>query len=149
MGLDPSILTALERVPKIMPRYGIDTSVFVRLLTGDPQKEFDLTVAALKKILKENSAAEIEVSNMVIAEAYFVLQHHYGVSKEEAKSALVSVMSSGLVKPQCGSSVLEALAAKQEPGLLDRLIAMDYGMNERVTLTHDRKMGRLAKVRLL
>ena len=149
MVLDRSILTALERDPKIMPRYGIDTSVFVRLLTGDPQKEFDLTVAALKKILKENSAAEIEVSNMVIAEAYFVLQHHYGVSKEEAKSALVSVMSSGLVKPQCGNSVLEALAVKQEPGLLDRLIAMDYGMNERVTLTHDRKMGRLAKVRLL
>ena len=33
-----------------MPRYGIDTSIFVRLLTGDPEKDFEETKSALEKI---------------------------------------------------------------------------------------------------
>jgi len=132
-----------------MPRYGIDTSIFVRLLTGDPEKDFEKTKSALEKILAVDPAAEIEVSNLVIAEAYFVIQHHYGVPKEEAKAGLVSVMTSGLVKPQRGEGVLQALAAKQEPGLLDRLITGDYAASGIITLTHDRKMGRLPLSRLL
>ena len=132
-----------------MPRYGIDTSIFVRLLTGDPEKDFEETKSALEKILTDDAAAEIEVSNMVIAEAYFVLQHHYGVSKEEAKAGLASVMTSGLTKPQRGQDVLEALVAAQEPGLLDRLIAAEYAACGIITLTNDRKMGRLPRSRLL
>ena len=132
-----------------MPRYGIDTSILVRLLTGDPEEEYEQTKAALEKILADDPAAEIEVSNMVIAEAYFVLQHHYGVPKSEARSALASVMTSGLVKPQRGEGVLEALAAEQEPGLLDRLIANDYAGNGLISITNDRKMGRLPRSKLL
>lgn len=33
-------------------RYGIDTSILVRLLTGDPAKDFDKTVRALEALLK-------------------------------------------------------------------------------------------------
>lgn len=132
-----------------MPRYGIDASIFVRLLTGNPEKDFERTKSALEKILADDPSAEIEVSNTVIAEAYFVLQHHYGAPKDEAKSALASVMTSGLVKPQRGQGVLGALAAKQEPGLLDRLIADDYAADGIITLTNDRKMGRLPRARLL
>lgn len=132
-----------------MPRYGIDTSIFVRLLTGDPEKDYLKTKASLTKIISTDSQAEIEVSNMVIAEAYFVLQHHYGVSKEEAKQGMISVLSSGLVKPQHSKEVFEALSAKQEPRLLDRLIACDYLENHLIPLTHDRKMARIPKVKLL
>ncbi len=132
-----------------MPRYGIDTSIFVRLLTGEPEKDFEQTKSALEKILVDDPSAEIEVSNMVIAEAYFVLQHHYGVSKEEAKSGIASVMISGLVKPQRGANVLSALAAKQQPGLLDRLITEGYSANGLITITRDRRMGRLPHCRIL
>ena len=52
-----------------MPRYGIDTSIFVRLLTGDPAKDYKQTRAALEKILHDDAAAEIEVSNLVIVKA--------------------------------------------------------------------------------
>ena len=132
-----------------MPRYGIDTSIFVRLLTADPEKDYEQTKAALEQILIDDPAAEIEVSNMVIAEAYFVLQHHYGVPKDEAREALASVMTSGLVKPLRGQNVLDALSQTQEPGLLDRLIAEDYSANGLITVTNDRKMARLPRSRLL
>ena len=132
-----------------MPRYGIDTSIFVRLLTGDPAKEYEKTRVALEKILNEDPAAEIEVSSLVIAEAYFALQHHYGVPKEEARAALVSVMTSGLVKPQHGQGVLDALAETREPGVLDRLIAGDYAANGLITVTNDRKMSRLPRSQML
>ena len=132
-----------------MPRYGIDTSNFVRLLTGDPEKEYEQTKLALEQILLADPAAELEVSNLVIAEAYFVLQHHYGVAKDEARAALTSVMTSGLVHPQHGGSIIKALDETQEPGLLDRLIAIDYSANNLVTVTNDRKMGRLPGTRVL
>ena len=132
-----------------MPRYGIDTSIFVRLLTGDPAKDYEQTRAALEKILHDDAAAEIEVSNLVIAEGYFAVQHHYGVPKDEARAALVSVLTSGLVKPQLGQIVLEALSEAREPGVLDRLIATDYAANGLITVTNDRKMSRLPRSRLL
>lgn len=132
-----------------MPRYGIDTSILVRLLTGEPEIDYEKTIAALKELLARDPAAEVEVSNMVIGEAYFVLQHHYKVTKEEARAALVSVLSSGLVKPMGGASVLRALEAREEPGVMDRLIAEDYAADGVVTLTHDRKMTRLSSVQLL
>ena len=132
-----------------MPRYGIDTSILVRLLTADPEKEYEQTKAALEKILIDDPAAEIEASNMVIAEAYFVLQHHYGVPKDEARTALASVLTSGLVKPLCGQSTLTALGETLEPGLVDRLIAGDYSANGLITVTNDRKMARLPRSRLL
>lgn len=132
-----------------MPRYGVDTSILVRLLTGDPARDYERTKAALEDILAGDPGAEIEASNMVIGEAYFVLQHHYGVSKEEAKAALVSVLTSGLIKPHPGHGVLEALGETSEPGLLDRLIVGEYLAASLVTLTHDRKMARLRGARLL
>ena len=132
-----------------MPRYGIDTSIFVRLLTGDPAKDYEQTRAALEKVLTDDPAAEIEVSNLVIAEAYFALQHHYGVPKNEACAALVSVLTSGLVKPQHGQSVPDALGETREPGVLDRLIASDYAAHGVIAVTNDKKMGRLSRARLL
>ncbi len=126
-----------------MPRYGIDTSIFVRLLTGDPARDYIRTKNALEKILIDDPAAEIEVSELVIAEAWFVLQHHYGVPKAEARAALISVLGSGLVKPRHATGVLEALGETREPGLMDRLIALDYSSSGLVTLTHDLKMARL------
>ena len=69
--------------------------------------------------------------------------------KDEAREALVSVLTSGLVKPQLGQTVLDALTEAREPGVLDRLIATDYAVNGLITVTNDRKMSRLPRSRLL
>jgi len=77
------------------------------------------------------------------------LQHHYGVSKPEARTALASVLSSGVVSPLNGRPVFEALATGRGGGLLDRLIADDYRRAELITLTLDRRMASLPEVQAL
>lgn len=129
-------------------RYGIDTSILVRLATGDPEDEFERCVRALT-LLVEGDDAELYASNQVIGEAYVALQHHYGVSKVEAREALASVLKSGLAAPLNGPGVFAALEARSGCGLLDRLIADEYRKAELVTLTLDRKMAALPGARKL
>ncbi len=125
--------------------FGIDTSILVRLTTGEPQEAFDEAVAALTEMV-EREHASVFAGNMVIGEAYIALQHHYGVTKADAKSALRSVLTSGLLAPVGGESVLEALATTRGCGLLDRLIALQYTESGLTTLTLDRKMATLPNV---
>ena len=127
-------------------RYGIDTSILVRLLTGDPAKDFDKTVRALEVLLKQEPASAFYASNQVIGEAFIAVQHHYGVSKAEARAGLLAVLSSGLVAPLDGLPVLDAIRSTEGCGLMDRLIAGDYQTRGLTTLTHDRKMGSLTGV---
>ena len=121
-------------------RYGIDTSVLVRLLTGDPEKDFQYCVSRLRALIDEQGG-EIFASNQVVGEAYVAVQHHYGVSKAAARAALLDVLRSGLVSPVNGHSVIEALETSSGAGLLDLLIADDYSRAGMEVLTLDRKMG--------
>lgn len=130
-------------------RFGIDTSILVRLATGDPEDGFEHCVRKLTALI-ERDDAEVFASNQVIGEAYVALQHHYGVAKPDARAALASVLKSGLVAPLNGAGVFAALLeADAGCGLLDRLIADDYRRAELTTLTLDRKMGALAQVQRL
>lgn len=130
-------------------RYGIDTSVFVRLLTGDPDSDYRKTLRAFEKRLAEEPQAEFFVSNQVIGEAYIALQHHYGIGKDDAKAALHDVLTSGLCTPLNGSAALTALKTGTGCGLIDRLIADDYAARGMKALTNDRKMARLPEVEKL
>ena len=131
-----------------MPAYGIDTSIMVRLLTGQPEVDYQTTVNRLTA-LRTSQPEHITVANVVIAEAYAVLQHHYGLAKPAAREALLSVLTSGLVEPAHGDAVLDALKTPKEPGLTDRLIALDYARAGATTLTLDRKMASLPDCRRL
>jgi len=126
-------------------RFGIDTLILVRLATGDPEDGFEHCVRKLT-VLVERDDAEVFASNQAIGEAYIALQHHYGVSKPDARAALASVLKSGLVAPLNGAGVFTALEAGAGCGLLDRLIADDYRRAELTTLTLDRKMAVLPQV---
>ncbi len=126
---------------------GIDTSVLVRLVTGQPPHLHTLCVERLSDLC----AADVEIvaSNQVIGEAYVTLQHHYGVSKADARAGLHTTLTSGLVAPLNGQAVLETLTAPRGPGLLDRLIANDYARAGIDTLTLDRQMATLPQVSLV
>ncbi|MEK7437335.1 MAG: PIN domain-containing protein [Pseudomonadota bacterium] len=129
-------------------RFGIDTSILVRLVSGDPEDGFEQCVRKLTALI-ERDGAEVFASNLVIGETYIALQHHYGVAKPEARAALLSVLNSGLVAPLNGAGAYAALEADSGCGLLDRLIADDYGRAGLITLTLDRKMAALREVRRL
>lgn len=128
--------------------YGIDTSILVRLVTGEPKQDYEDAVMQLTQMV-ENEGVQLMVSNMVIGEAYIALQHHYGVTKSIARSALRSVLTSGLVQAVHGQTTLDALAATKGCGLLDRLIAGDYIAAQLDTLTLDRKMAGMPHAKLL
>lgn len=129
-------------------RYGIDTSVLVRFLTGLPELEYQRCHRELTRMVDEDNA-EIYASNQVIGEAYIAVQHHYGVSKSEAKDGLLTVLTSGLIAPLNGQPVLNALQETGGAGLIDRLIAEDYSRSVSETLTLDRRMSALPGIRRL
>ena len=130
------------------PRYGTDTSVLIRLLTGLPEPEYQRCHRELTRMVDEGKA-EILASNQVIGEAYIAVQHHYGVGKAAARSGLLSVLTSGLVAPLNGQRVLQALHETGGAGLIDRLIAEDYSRTVSETLTLDRAMAALPETRRL
>ncbi len=129
-------------------RYGIDTSVLVRLITAQPADAFARCVEQLTALV-ENEGAEILASNQVIGETFVAVQHHYGVSAVDARSELLKTLRSGLVAPLNGRAVVEALEASDGPGLFDRLIADDYFRAGFEVLTLDRKMATLPGARTL
>ena len=130
-------------------RFGIDTSVLVRLLTRDPQAEYERCVTRLTALVEEQDC-EIFASNQVVGEAYIAVQHHYGVSREEARLALLRLLrKSGLVRPLNGRAVIQALMSTSSPGLFDRLIADDYDRAGLKVFTLDRRMATLPNARRL
>src|SRR5436190_168712 len=109
-------------------KYGLDSSVVVRLLSGDPPEQ---TAAALL-FLDEMKAADVPVfvSDLVVSEAYYALHTHYAVPKDVALSKLLAMLQSGLVRPEPQSLVPDilklALSSSKQPGFVDRLIHAQY-----------------------
>ena len=128
-------------------RYGIDTSVLVRLLTGLPPDAYSRCVERLRALV--GGGAEIFASNQVIGETFVAVQHHYGVSAADTRSELSKALRSGLVAPLNGQAVFTALEAAGGPGLFDRLIIDEYARAGLEVLTLDRKMAALPAARRL
>ena len=129
-------------------RYGIDTSVLVRLITGQPADSFSHCVERLRALV-EDEGAEIFASNQVVGEAYIAARHHYGLPGSDVRASLLGALQSGLVSPLHGRAVLDALQAADSHGLFDRLIADDYARAGLEVLTLDRKMASLPGVSTL
>ena len=123
-------------------RYGVDTSILVRLAAREPREDYERCVAQLRALVNE-SRRSMYASNQAIGEAYAALIHHYDISSAVARAELANVLTSGLVAPLNGRAVLDALSASGGPGLFDRLITDDYAGAGLETLTLDRKMASL------
>ena len=67
--------------------FGLDTSVVLRLLTGEPS---ELASHALERYQRGiANGDDFAVSDVVAAETYYALQHHYNKTKEESLAALM------------------------------------------------------------
>ena len=123
--------------------YGIDTSIFIRLLTASPKPQYLKTLEALNLMLESEPRTKFVVSNQVIGEAYITLQHHFKISKVEARRGIHELLTCGLLYPLNGESVLRALTITSGCGLMDRLIVDGYQSEGLMTLTLDKRMSRL------
>lgn len=120
---------------------GLDTTVVLRLLTGEPAAQARV---ARERIERAHVAGEaVVVTDLVIAEAYFALQYHYGLPKARARAALAAMARSGALTLDPPDAV-SALAPSAGAGVVDRLIHARHGAIGASTHTFDRKLGALA-----
>ena len=130
---------------------GLDTSVLMRLLVGEPEQHEAAAQAAIAAVLRKGY--KVVVSDLVIAEAYFALQAAYDVPKKDAIKALHSMFASGDVHPEaggCAPEVLrECLNAASKPGFVDRLIHAQYQSRKASMLTFEKAAAKLHNTQVL
>lgn len=120
---------------------GLDTSVVLRLLTGEPVAQAEAGRQRLARAVDAGIA--VIVTDLALAEAYHALHHHYGVPREEARDLLLRFAGSGLV--ECDPDDVERVlrVASGGPGLVDRLIHARHRRRGAVTLTFDKRQASL------
>lgn len=128
-----------------MKGYGLDTSALVRVLVGEPEALSAKVHARLVKAFHQREV--VIVSDLVLAEVHYALKYHYGHESSEIRKAMLAMLTSGLVRPEPGSSALWVL---QQPsggkaGFVDRLICHRYEADELVTLTVDKAQSKRCK----
>lgn len=127
-------------------RLGLDTSVVVRLLIGEPEAQYRAARERLQRAHAE--ARDILVTDLVVTEAYFALRHHYGVPDPDARDRLGQLLASGLVRSE-PAGMAGPVGAGAVAGLADRLIHHRYQGLGAGTLTFDRAQAGLEGVELL
>jgi predicted nucleic acid-binding protein len=123
----------------------LDTSVVLRLLTGEPAPRAEVAREHLARC-----TSPVAVEALVLGESYFALRHHYRVPHRDAVEALVALVHSERLN--CPPEVRAALADARDgnhPGVIDRLILAAARGAERTLLTFDRQLARHEGARLL
>ena len=124
---------------------GLDTSVVLRLLIGQPA---DLALVARQRLEQAHAASDtVVVTDLVLAESYYALVHHYQLDKDQARLLLQRMATSGAVQIDPPEAVV-ALEAAAGAGLVDRLILHRHRSLQASTLTFDRALGAAGAVRL-
>ena len=132
-----------------MPSAAIDTSLVLRLLTNSPEDQARLALDELTARL--TSGAGVFVSDLVVSEAYYALQHHYRMPKAEALGLLSEFLRDSGVTSTGGAKAVLALPrlATAKPGFVDRLIHADAVRCAEEFLTFETAARRLKNARVL
>lgn len=123
--------------------FGMDTSYLLRLLTGQPTELAELALARYQEAVGRGDS--FSVSDMVVTEAYYALQHHYGKSKEESIEALKGISEDDSIAFSAGFESVIRLSnlAKASPGFLDRVLSADYRSRGQITISCEKSFRRL------
>ncbi len=130
-------------------KVGLDASVVLRLLVGQPEDQAQRAQAYLDGLARRGD--QPIVSDLVIAEAYFALQHHYGVPKREALQALRQMLAAGEIGPTGTAAEVLALTnlATAKPGFVDRMIHRGYTAHHGTMITFEQAAAKLGSVEVL
>ena len=129
---------------------GLDTSVVLRLLTGEPKDQAD----AASEFFEDLVGRGIRpcVSDQVVSETYFALCYHYEAPKSEALKVLNAFVNGGEVAclGVSGEILKQANLAKTSPGFVDRVIHAQYrAAGAAGMVTFEKSATRLPDVTLL
>ncbi len=130
-------------------KVGLDASVVVRLLLGQPAEQTKAAVALLDGLLRQGHRPQ--VSDLVVAEVYRTLCDKYQVPAPEVLRALDVLFDAGEIR--CDGVAAQVLktpgVAAGSPGFVERLIHRQYLNEGDQMATFDRAAQRLNGVRLL
>jgi predicted nucleic-acid-binding protein len=128
---------------------GLDTSVLLRLLLGQPADQAARAVAFSDELSRGGHHAV--VSDLVVAEAYFALQHHYGVSKQDARMGLRRLFADGEIQPLGAAAEVLAVdgLTSAKPGFVEGLIHGAYAGAADKMATFETAASKLRSVRVL
>lgn len=125
---------------------GLDTSVVLRLLTGEPVAQAERAVIELDKMRGQGKQGA--VSDLVISEAYFALQYHYDVPKQLALDKLREFLGSPEIVPlgEALAILQQESLANAKPGFVDRMIHADYLKRTSMMVTFEKASAKLPSV---
>lgn len=127
----------------------LDTSVLLRLLVGEPQKQAKTAEDTLDELCR--SGGEVSVSDLVLCETYFALQFHYKVPKKEAITVLKNLSQSEEI--ECSTIARSVLTQTNlhsaNPGFVDRLIHAQYETTGAPMLTFEKASKKLPNTKVL
>jgi predicted nucleic acid-binding protein len=127
-------------------RVGLDTSIVLRLLTGEPAAQATKAVAMLDEL--RASGKRGAVNDLVVSEAYFALQYHYEVPKQLALDKLREFLESPEVEPtgQALFILEQPNLGKAKPGFVDRVIHAQYLQTASGMMTFEKAAAKLPQV---
>lgn len=124
-------------------RYLADTNILLRFLTGEPAHQ----AAAARKLFDRAAAgdAEIDVSAVIVAEAYYTLHSFYGVERKSAASKLGLLLQQHGVKLRDAEQTLAALERLQvaNVGFADAFLAAGAKAENVAVASFDRDFDKL------
>jgi predicted nucleic acid-binding protein len=123
-------------------RGALDTNVVIRLVTGEPPAMADAARALLERA--ESHGHRLLVSDLVVAECFHALRHHFGVPAEEAAKHLAALLSDPAIEGEAAGDLLATPASAVEPpGFMDRLILAHAARQGATLRTFDAKLAGL------
>ncbi len=130
-------------------KVGLDTSVVLRLIVGQPEDQTRAAVAFLDELRRAGHQAVVD--DLVVAEACFAAQFHYGVSKAAALAALHRMFQAGeiIASGHAAKTLSMHGLASAKPGFVDRLIHASYTGAGETMATFEKSAGKLERVRVL
>ena len=132
-------------------RFGLDTSVVLRLITGEPETLAERAGTFIEEAVREQ--IPLVVSDLVVCETYFALHSFYEVPKREAIEALIAMFAEGPLTPADGPEILgvleQSLKGSQKPGFVDRLIHARYVAAGASLVSFEKAARKLSGTRVL
>lgn len=109
-----------------MASLGLDTSIVVRFLVGEPAPLAEKARLRVEKALHDG--CDLVVSDLVVAEAYYVLHKVYGIPKRASIKALIELFDQPGFRPEKDGKALQDVldATGKRPGMVDRMIHAQY-----------------------
>ena len=121
---------------------GLDTSVVLRLLIGEPRSQMEVARRRIERALIVGE--RVIVTDLVVAEAYHALRHHYDVPETVARGQLREFLGSGILHADpADAGEAFGQTARGQAGVVDRLIVARHRALGATTATFDRRQARV------